>query len=63
MDSMMEASREISGNYAKSMSLPGDMSTAFEALERAAYAADTSGLVKGLGQISAKTDSNHKIAK
>lgn len=38
MDSMMEASREISGNYAKSMSLLGDVSTSFETLEKVAYA-------------------------
>lgn len=38
MDSMMDASEEISGNYAASMSLLGSVSTSFEALERAAYA-------------------------
>ena len=38
MDRMMEASREISGNYAKSMSLLGDVSTSFETLEKVAYA-------------------------
>lgn len=38
MDRMMDANEEISGNYAKSMSLLGDISTAFETLEKAAYA-------------------------
>ncbi len=38
MDRIMLANREVSGNYAKSMSLLGDISTAFEALQRAAYA-------------------------
>ncbi len=38
MDRIMLANREVSGNYAKSMSLLGDVSTAFEALQRAAYA-------------------------
>lgn len=38
MDRMMDANEEISGNYAKSMSLLGDVSTAFETLEKAAYA-------------------------
>ncbi len=38
MDRMIGSSREISGDYAKSMSLLGSLSTAFEALERAAYA-------------------------
>ena len=38
MDTMMEASEEISGNYAVSMSWLGSISTSFEALERTAYA-------------------------
>ncbi len=38
MDTMMESSEEISGNYAISMSWLGSLSTSFEALERTAYA-------------------------
>ena len=38
MDTMMESSEEISGNYAISMSWLGSLSTTFEALERTAYA-------------------------
>lgn len=38
MDTMMEASGEISENYAVSMSWLGSLSTSFEALERTAYA-------------------------
>lgn len=38
MDTMMDASEEISGNYAVSMSWLGSISTSFEALERTAYA-------------------------
>ena len=38
MDRMIKASEEISGNYAKSMFMLGDISTAFETLEKIAYA-------------------------
>ncbi len=38
MDTMMESSEEISGNYAISMSWLGSLSTSFEELERTAYA-------------------------
>ncbi len=38
MDRMIKASEEISGNYAKSMFMLGDVSTAFETLEKIAYA-------------------------
>lgn len=57
MDRMIGSSREISGDYAKSMSLLGSLSTAFESLERAAYAHCVTGDEEGLRSFETQIDS------
>lgn len=54
---MMDASEEISENYATGMSLLGSISTAFEALERAAYAHCVTGDADGMRSYETQIDS------
>lgn len=60
MDRMIGSSREISGDYAKSMSLLGSLSTAFEALERAAYAHCVTGDEEGMRSFETQIDAINK---
>ncbi|MCX4327096.1 MAG: methyl-accepting chemotaxis protein [Lachnospiraceae bacterium] len=59
-DRMMDASEEISGNYATGMSLIGSISTAFEALERAAYAHCVAGDADSMRSYETEIDTIYK---